>query len=105
MPVTATPDAAGITVEVVYAEADRAICKSYRLSASATVGDALRLAAADADFAALDLASAATGVYGKAISRTQPLAEGDRIEIYRALAADPKTARRSRVERARRRAP
>jgi putative ubiquitin-RnfH superfamily antitoxin RatB of RatAB toxin-antitoxin module len=42
------------------------------------------------------------GVYGKLVSRERILDEGDRVEIYRALAADPKAARRARVKQARR---
>ncbi len=97
------PDAHELSVEVIYAEAEGAICKSYRLRAPATVADALALAAADPDFSAIDLLAAAVGVYGRVVPREQRLEEGDRVEIYRPLAADPRTARRVRVERARRR--
>ena len=41
---------------------------------------------------------AATGVWGKVRPAHYVLREGDRIEIYRALKADPKQARRARVE-------
>ena len=50
----------------------------------------------------IDIAHAAVGVYGKPVSRERILDEGDRVEIYRALAADPKAARRARVKQARR---
>ena len=40
----------------------------------------------------------ATGVWGKVRPPHYMLREGDRIEIYRALKADPKQARRARVE-------
>ena len=39
----------------------------------------------------------ATGVWGKARPSHYVLREGDRIEIYRPLKADPKQARRARV--------
>ena len=40
----------------------------------------------------------ATGVWGKVRPSHYVLREGDRIEIYRALKADPKQARRTRAE-------
>ncbi len=92
-----------IIVEVAYALPGRAIVKALRLAAPATVADALQLAAGDADFAGIDMTRAAVGVYGRPAGRGQLLESGDRIEIYRALAADPKAARRARVKQARRR--
>ena len=41
--------------------------------------------------------SAAIGVWGKIRPPHYVLREGDRIELYRALQADPKQARRARV--------
>ncbi len=40
----------------------------------------------------------ATGVWGKVRPPQYVLREGDRIEMYRALKADPKQARRARVK-------
>ncbi len=93
-----------IDIEVVHAGPEFAAQKTYRLSSPATVADALRLAAADPVFADVNFAVSAVGVFGLIASRDQPLAAGDRVEIYRELAADPKTARRARVKQARRRA-
>jgi putative ubiquitin-RnfH superfamily antitoxin RatB of RatAB toxin-antitoxin module len=89
-----------LQVEVVYAEPTRVIIKALRLPPGSCAADALRLAAGDADFAGVDLASAAIGIYGKVIRADHALQEGDRIEIYRPLAADPKTARRARAQAA-----
>jgi putative ubiquitin-RnfH superfamily antitoxin RatB of RatAB toxin-antitoxin module len=93
-----------ILIEVVYAEPRRALAKQYRLDAPATIADALRRAAADPDFHGVDLSGAAVGVFGKAVSADQGLNTGDRVEIYRPLSADPKTARRQRAQQQRRRA-
>jgi len=94
--------AAALQIEVAYAEPDRAIVKNYDLDPDARVADALRLAALDPDFNGVDLANAAIGVFGKPAKPEQALLPGDRIEIYRPLAADPKTARRARVKQAKR---
>jgi uncharacterized protein len=96
-------DAKPILVEVVYAEPAGAIVKAYRLDEKATVADAIRLAAADAEFRGLDIADAAVGVFGKLAGAEQRLQDGDRIEIYRALTADPKVVRRQRAKEQRRR--
>ena len=39
-----------------------------------------------------------TGIWGRRCSLDEPLAEGDRVEIYRPLIIDPKEGRRARVE-------
>jgi putative ubiquitin-RnfH superfamily antitoxin RatB of RatAB toxin-antitoxin module len=88
-------------VEVIFALPDSAVVKAYRLAPPATVADALALAAADPDFHGIDLAVCPVGIFGRAVQRERPLQPGDRLELYRALAADPKEARRQRVQRAR----
>jgi uncharacterized protein len=92
---------ADIGIEVTYTEPHRAIVKAYRLGAPATIGDALRLAAADPEFAGIDFAGSAVGIFGRVSALSQSLADGDRVEIYRPLTADPKTARRARAREAR----
>ena len=92
---------APLRIEIVYAEPQRAIEKSFRLAAGSRVADALRLAALDADFAGVDLWNSALGIFGRAIRADHALQDGDRIEIYRPLTADPKIARRARVRQAR----
>jgi uncharacterized protein len=88
-----------ITVEIVYAHPQRAISKSLAMREGALVGEALDAAAADEEFRGVDLAGATVGIYGNVASRDRPLKEGDRIEIYRPLLAEPKLARRERAGR------
>jgi hypothetical protein len=91
-------NAAALQIEVVYAEPRRAVVKCYQLDPGASVADALRLAALDPDFTGVDLANAPIGIFGRPARPEQALQPGDRIEIYRPLAADPKTARRARAK-------
>ena len=42
------------------------------------------------------------GIYGRRVTLDHRLADGDRVELYRPLRADPKEARRRRALRARR---
>ncbi|HEY2779757.1 MAG TPA: RnfH family protein [Steroidobacteraceae bacterium] len=88
-----------ISVEVVYAEAQRSIAKSLKMPPGALVADALAQAASDQDFSGVDLTDTAVGIYGKVVPRDQVLKEGDRIEIYRPLLEEPKLARRKRASR------
>lgn len=46
----------------------------------------------------IDLRRYKVGIYGKVVGLDQALDEGDRVEIYRPLIADPKEARRRRAE-------
>jgi uncharacterized protein len=91
---------AELDIEIVYAEPHRVIAKSFRLAEGSRVADAVRLAALDPDFSALDLANSPLGIFGKLARAEQTLRDGDRLEIYRPLAADPKVARRARAARA-----
>jgi putative ubiquitin-RnfH superfamily antitoxin RatB of RatAB toxin-antitoxin module len=90
-----------LRIEITYAEPQRGIVKTLRLPPGSRVADALRLAALDPDFTGVDLANSALGIFGRLTRTDQPLKEGDRIEIYRPLAADPKVARRARAQQAR----
>jgi len=85
-----------ITVTVVFALPERATEVELRLAAGATVADALaesRLAALHPE---LDLSSSPVGIFGRRVERDRLLSDGDRVEIYRPLIADPKEARRHR---------
>jgi putative ubiquitin-RnfH superfamily antitoxin RatB of RatAB toxin-antitoxin module len=88
-----------IRIEIVYAEPQRSLVKSLWVPRGASINDALALAAADQDFLGIDLSGAALGIFGKVAQRDQALNEGDRIEIYRPLAEEPKLARRKRASR------
>ena len=48
---------------------------------------------------AVDISTQAVGIWGRAAALDAPLADGDRVEIYRPLAMDPKEARRRRAQR------
>ena len=93
---------APLQIEIAYAEPQRAIVKSYLLARGSRVADALRMAALDPDFTGVDLKNSTVGIFGRVMGPDQVLAQGDRLEIYRPLAADPKVSRRQRAKQARR---
>ena len=90
-----------ITVEVCYAEPKRAVVKNFRVSSPASIATVLRLAAADPAFEGVDIEHSAVGIFGRVVVPNQLLNDGDRIEIYRRLGVDPKSARRARAREGR----
>jgi uncharacterized protein len=88
-------------IEIVWIGPHEVTAKNYRVEAPCTVQDALSLAALDPEFTHAPLDSATVGVFGRIVSRRELLADGDRIEIYRGPAIDPKLARRARAANAR----
>ncbi len=88
-----------LRIEIVYAEPQRSVVKHLSLPQGTLIADALTLVAADRDFFGIDLSASAVGIFGKVVQRDQPLRDGDRLEIYRPLAEEPKLARRKRASR------
>ncbi len=70
---------------------------ALQVTAGTTVLDAIRASGVLERFPALDVSTAAVGIWGRASSLTVLLRPGDRVEIYRPLAIDPKEARRKRA--------
>lgn len=95
-------DKPNIVVEVVYALADKQ--KLLRLSVpyGTTVRQAALQSGMQAHFPALDLHNSPLGIFGKAVSKPDErvLEEGERVEIYRPLIADPKEVRKQRAAKA-----
>lgn len=88
-----------LRVEVVYALPEGARSVSLSLAPGATVRDAV--VASGLLNRELDLEKQAFGIFGKRATLDTPLSPGDRVEIYRPLAMDPKEARRRRVKKKR----
>ena len=84
-------------VEVVYALPAAQTLVRLRVSAGATVEQALAQSGLLARYPALDPATARVGVFGKIVALDTLLRAGDRVEIYRPLLIEPKEARRRRV--------
>lgn len=91
-----------ITVTVVHALPDAATEIEVRLPEGATIADAIERSGMGARLGKVDVSTAAVGIYGKRARRDTILADGDRVEFYRPLAADPKMARRRRATHKRR---
>lgn len=93
-----------ILVEVAYALPDHQALLSLTVPAGCTALEAARRSGIEAQFDDLELSDTSRlGIFGQMVSVTQPLKDGDRVEIYRPLQADPKEVRKARAARARER--
>jgi len=86
-----------IRVEVVYAKPGEQVLEQLQLPADGTIESAIRRSGLLERFPEIDLETTKVGVFGKAAAQTAQLNDGDRIEIYRPLIADPKEARKKRA--------
>jgi putative ubiquitin-RnfH superfamily antitoxin RatB of RatAB toxin-antitoxin module len=88
-----------VSVEVVYALPNRQILVQLALRAGATVRDAVMLSGLPSQYPDIDLFHAKIGIFGKRVPPDTILNNGDRVEIYRSLTADPKEVRRRRASK------
>ena len=86
-----------INVEVAYALPDKQIIRAVNVDSGTTIGAAIVQSGIMMDYPELELEDAKVGIFGKAAVMTTVLADGDRVEIYRPLIADPKEVRRKRA--------
>ena len=95
-------DSRTIVVEVVYALADKQKLLRLSLPYGTTVRQAVLQSGMEAHFPGVDLAGSPLGIFGKAVAKPDErvLEDGERVEIYRPLIADPKEVRKQRAARA-----
>lgn len=93
-----------LRVEVAYLDAACQFLVRCDVAPGTTVGEALDASGVDAA-CRIAWRSLSVGIWSKPARPDAVLGDGDRIEIYRPLQADPKDARRRRVEKARRAQP
>lgn len=87
-----------ITVEVVYALPDAQTRVDLKVAPGTTVRQAIEHSGIVRRFPEIDIDAGKVGIFGKLVPPDAPLREGDRVEIYRPLIADPKDARRKRAK-------
>lgn len=91
-----------IRVEVAYGLPERQKLISLQVAPGTTMYQAARESGITNFFPDLDLDRAQMGIFGKleADPKARVLEDGDRVEIYRPLKADPKDVRKARAARA-----
>jgi putative ubiquitin-RnfH superfamily antitoxin RatB of RatAB toxin-antitoxin module len=86
-----------INVEVAYALPEKQVIRAVNVDSGTTIGAAIVQSGIMMDYPELELEDAKVGIFGKAAVMTTVLADGDRVEIYRPLIADPKEVIRKRA--------
>jgi hypothetical protein len=86
-----------IRVEVAFARPDNQLIIPLEVAPEATVEEVIKLSGILDKFPEIDLEENKVGIFGKLTKPSNTLREGDRIEIYRKLLADPKEVRRRRA--------
>lgn len=91
-----------IQVEVAFALPDKQMIIPLSVEEGCSLYEAAKASGIADKFPELDLESSDMGIFGKGEKDPKAgiLREGDRVEIYRALIADPKEVRKKRAEAA-----
>lgn len=88
-----------IRVQVCHATPTQQFLRAFDMGNGATIQTAIDVSGVLDACPAIDLNSCKTGLHGKLCPRDTVLRDGDRVEIYRPLIADPMDARRRRAEK------
>jgi putative ubiquitin-RnfH superfamily antitoxin RatB of RatAB toxin-antitoxin module len=88
---------ARIVVEVIFALPDGVFGATVNLSAGATVADAIKLSGLTGAVSQAGAIPLVAGIFGRRVPLSAQPQDGDRIEIYRPLVADPKQLRVTRA--------
>ncbi|MBU3694736.1 MAG: RnfH family protein [Rhodocyclaceae bacterium] len=86
-------------IEVAYARPDRQWLLALEVDEGATAQAALLASGLLAECPELQIGEPVLGVWSRKVAAGAVLEPGDRLEVYRPLQADPKTARRRRAAR------
>ena len=87
-----------MNVGVCYAEADRQLWLRLEVPDDSTVQQAIELSGVLGQYPHIDLCTQKVGIFGKLTKLDAPVRDGDRVEIYRKITADPQTVQRRRIE-------
>ena len=88
-----------IVVEVAYALPEKQYLQRVTLNEGATVEEAICASGLLELRSDISLTKNKVGIYSRPVKPGDELHDGDRVEIYRPLIADPKELRRKRAEK------
>lgn len=87
-----------MNVGVCYAEADRQLWLRLEVPDDSTVQQAIELSGVLKRYPHIDLTTQKVGIFGKLAKLDASVKEGDRVEIYRKITADPQQVQRRRID-------
>lgn len=85
-------------VEVAYAQPEHQHLVTVEVAEGTTVESAIIASGLLEACPEIDLANQSVGVFSRIVPLDTPLADHDRVEIYRPLQIDPKAQRRARAK-------
>ncbi|ASF46044.1 RnfH family protein [Methylovulum psychrotolerans] len=85
-----------MNVGVCYAEVDRQLWMRLEVPEHSTVEEAINLSGVLKLYPEINLATQKVGIFGKIATLSTPVQDGDRVEIYRPITADPQQVQRRR---------
>lgn len=83
-----------MNVGVAYADKFKKTWLKLEVPDGSTVQEAIEYSGLLNQFPDIDLRKQQVGIFGKLTKLTAKVVEGDRVEIYRAITADPETVER-----------
>jgi uncharacterized protein len=83
-----------MNVSVAYADKFKKMWLTLEIPDGSTVREAIEHSGLLAQFPEIDLDAQRVGIFGKLSRLTAKVADGDRVEIYREITADPDTVER-----------
>lgn len=89
---------AKIRIEVAYATPDKQTLLSLEVPSGCTVAEAISLSGIREEFPDMEQDPKMVGIFSRKVALDYELREGDRVEIYRPLVADPKEMRKQRAK-------
>ncbi len=86
-----------IRVEVAYALPTAQFLADVQVATNSQVESAIIASGVYERFPDADLRACPVGIWGRLVTRSHRLRDGDRVELYRPLRVDPMVARRERA--------
>ncbi|MEL0629285.1 RnfH family protein [Psychromonas aquatilis] len=93
-----------IDIEVVYGLPHKQVLLSLKVPEGTSIEQCIKLSGIVKHFPEIVPSEAVVGIFSKPSKLDTIVQQGDRIEIYRPLIADPKEMRKLRAERAKKQA-
>lgn len=85
-----------MNVGVCYAESDRQLWMRLEVPDNSTIEETINLSGVLKLYPEINLSSQKVGIFGKIAALDTAVKDGDRVEIYRQITADPQTVQRRR---------
>ena len=86
-------------IGVAYATLAKQLWLNIEVPDGTTVHQAIEKSGILKEFTNIDLETQKVGIFGKVVELDDLIKDGDRVEIYRPITADPKAVKRKRADR------